>query len=213
MLLVTAWKGEHWIPNFLLARRLYNPHRRPIDSVLSCDSQEMLRKLKRVVIIIIIQWVKKVALILENSWTNFWWAKLFWPSSFLLTLSVFFLWGGTGLISLSDWSWRLLLHGDVWLLNSISRNDRSGKITGFFCIVCSFCAFLVKKSWMQLNTDHKKACLLKDFFLDIFQNVGFVCFRMCWRILMTLLLQLAVVEGHQELPLVTIWQDQNSSKL
>ena len=35
---------------------------------------------------------------------------------------------------------------------------------------------------MQLNTDHKKACLLKDFFLDIFQNVGFVCFRMCWRI-------------------------------
>ena len=110
----------------------------------------------------------------------------------------------TGLISLSDWSWRLLLHGDVWLLNSISRNDRSGKITGFFCIVCSFCAFLVKKSWMQLNTDHKKACLLKDFFLDIFQNVGFVCFRMCWRILMTLLLQLAVVEVHQELPLVTI---------
>ena len=57
---------------------------------------------------------------------------------------------------------------------------------------------------MQLNTDRKKACLLKDFFLDIFQNVGFVCFRMCWRILMTLLLQLAVVEGHQELPLVTI---------
>ena len=49
---------------------------------------------------------------------------------------------------------------------------------------------------MQLNTDHKKACLLKDFFLDIFQNVGFVCFRMCWRILMTLLLH-----------------DQNSSKL
>ena len=91
MLLVTAWKGEHWIPNFLLARRLYNPHRRPIDSVLSCDSQEMLRKLKRVVIIIIIQWVKKVALILENSWTKFWWAKLFWPSSFLLTLSAFFL--------------------------------------------------------------------------------------------------------------------------
>ena len=35
---------------------------------------------------------------------------------------------------------------------------------------------------MQLNTDHKKACLLKYFFLDIFQNVGFVCFRMCWRI-------------------------------
>ena len=57
---------------------------------------------------------------------------------------------------------------------------------------------------MQLNTDHKKACLLKDFFLDIFQNVGFVCFRMCWRILMTLLLQLAVVEVYQELPLVTI---------
>ena len=49
---------------------------------------------------------------------------------------------------------------------------------------------------MQLNTDHKKACLLKDFFLDIFQNVGFVCFRMCWRILMTLLLQLAVVGVH-----------------
>ena len=92
MLLVTAWKGEHWIRNFLLARRLYNPHRRPIDSVLSCDSQEMLRKLKRVVIIIIIQWVKKAALILENSWTNFWWAKLFWPTSFLLTLCVFF-WG------------------------------------------------------------------------------------------------------------------------
>ena len=64
---------------------------------------------------------------------------------------------------------------------------------------------------MQLNTDRKKTCLLKDFFLDIFQNVGFVCFRMCWRILMTLLLQLAVVEGHQELPLVTIGQDQNSS--
>ena len=57
---------------------------------------------------------------------------------------------------------------------------------------------------MQLNTDHKKACLLKDFLLDIFQNVGFVCFRMCWRIFMTLLLQLAVVEVHQELPLVTI---------
>ena len=56
---------------------------------------------------------------------------------------------------------------------------------------------------MQLNTDHKKACLLKDFFLDIFQNFGFVCFRMCWRILMTLLLQLAVVEVYQELPLVT----------
>ena len=128
-------------------------------------------------------------------------------------LCLFFFQGGTGLISLSDWSWRPLLHGDVWLLNSISRNYRSGKITGFFCIVCSFCAFLVKKSWMQSNTDHKKACLLKDFFLDIFQNVGFVCFRMCWRILMTLLLQLAVVEGHQELPLVTIWQDQNSSKL
>ena len=51
----------------------------------------MLRKLKRVVIIIIIQWVKKVALILENSWTKFWWTKLFWPSSFLLTLSAFFL--------------------------------------------------------------------------------------------------------------------------
>ena len=132
------------------------------------------------------------------------------PSSWLCLL---FFQERTGLISLSDWSWRLLLHGDVWLLNSISRNDRSGKITGFFCIVCSFCAFLVKKSWMQLNTDHKKACLLKDFFLDIFQNVGFVCFRMCWRILMTLLLQLAVVEVHQELPLVTIWQDQNSSKL
>ena len=117
------------------------------------------------------------------------------PSSWLCLL---FFQERTGLISLSDWSWRLLLHGDVWLLNSISRNDRSGKITGFFCIVCSFCAFLVKKSWMQLNTDHKKACLLKDFFLDIFQNVGFVCFRMCWRILMTLLLQLAVVEVHQE---------------
>ena len=101
------------------------------------------------------------------------------PSCWLCLL---FFQEGTGLISLSDWSWRLLLHGDVWLLNSISRNDRSGKITGFFCIVCSFCAFLVKKSWMQLNTDRKKACLLKDFFLDIFQNVGFVCFRMCWRI-------------------------------
>ena len=104
----------------------------------------------------------------------------------------------TGLISLSDWSWRLLLHGDVWLLNSISRNDRSGKITSFFCIVCSFCAFLVKRWWMQLNTDHTKACLLKYFILDICQNVGFVCFRMCWRILITLLLQLAVVEVHQE---------------
>ena len=115
----------------------------------------------------------------------------------------FFFQEGTGLISLSDWSWGLLLHGDVWLPNSISRNDRSGKITGFFCIVCSFCAFLVKKSWMQLNTYHTKACLLKDFFLDIFQNVGFVCFRMCCRILMTLLLQLAVVEVHQELPLLT----------
>ena len=124
-------------------------------------------------------------------------------SSFLLTLFAFFQ-ERTGLISLSDWSWRLLLHGDVWLLNSISRNDRSGKITSFFCIVCSFCAFLVKRWWMQLNTDHTKACLLKYFILDICQKAGFVCFRMCWRILMTLLLQLAVVEVHQELPLVTI---------
>ena len=172
MLLVTAWKGEHWIPNFLLARRLYNPHRRPIDSVLSCDSQEMLRKLKRVVIIIIIQWVKKVALILENSWTNFWWAKLFWPWVPSCWLCLFFFRGGTGLISLSDWSWRPLLHGDVWLLNSISRNYRSGKITGFFCIVCSFCAFLVKKSWMQLNTYHKQACLLKDFFWISFKRLA-----------------------------------------
>ena len=64
------------------------------------------------------------------------------------------------------------------------------------------------KQWSQ-----SKTCFLKYFILDICQNVGFVCFRMCWRILMTLLLQLAVVEGHQELPLVTIWQDQNSSKL
>ena len=124
----------------------------------------------------------------------------FHPADFVC----FFFQERTGLISLSDWSWRLLLHGDVWLLNSISRNDRSGKITSFFCIVCSFCAFLVKRWWMQLNTDHTKACLLKYFILDICQKVGFVCFRMCWRILMTLLLQLAVVEVHQELPLVTI---------
>ena len=116
----------------------------------------------------------------------------------------------TGLISLSDWSWRLLLHGDVWLLNCISRNDRSGKITGFLCIECSFRAYLVKKSWMQLNTDHTKACFLKYFILDICPNVSFT---MCWRILMTLLLQLAAMEVYQELPLVTIKQDQNSSKL
>ena len=78
-MLVTVWKGEHCIPNFLLARKLYNPHRRLIDSVLSYDSQEMLRKLKRVVIInnYYTTWVKKVALILENSWIKFWWAQLF----------------------------------------------------------------------------------------------------------------------------------------
>ena len=167
-------------------------------------TQEMLGKLKRVVIIIITQWVKKVALILENSWTKFWWAKLFLTQFLPVDFLCFYFQGGTGLISLSDWSWRLLLHGDVWLLNSISRNDRSGKITSFFCIVCSFRAFLAKRWWMQLNTDHTKACLLKYFILDICQKAGFVCFRMCWRILMTLLLQLAVVEVHQELPLVTI---------
>ena len=43
----------------------------------------------------------------------------------------------TGLISLSDWSWRLLLHGDVWLPNSITRNDRSGKNYKLFlhCVI------------------------------------------------------------------------------
>ena len=86
----------------------------------------------------------------------------------------------------------------TWLLNCISTNDRSGKITGFFCIVCSFRAFMVKRSWMQLNTGHTEACLLKYFILDICPNVAFVCFRMCWRSLMTLLIQLALVEVDQE---------------
>ena len=134
-------KREHWIPNFLFARRLYNPHRRPIDSVLSCDSQEMLRKLKSIVFIIIIQWVKKVALILENSWTKFWWAKLFLTQFLPVDFLCFYFQGGIGLISLSGWSWRLLLHGDVWLLKSISRNDRSGKITVFSVLFVHFVHF------------------------------------------------------------------------
>ena len=47
--------------SILLARRSYKPLRRPIDSALLYDSGEMLGKLKRVVIVIIMQWVKKAA--------------------------------------------------------------------------------------------------------------------------------------------------------
>ena len=71
-----------------------------------------------------------------------------------------------------------------------------------------YCVFILCISGQEVMNAVKHlsqtSLFVKRFFLDIFQKVGFVCFRMCWRILMTLLLQLAVVEGHQELPLVTI---------
>ena len=56
---------------------------------------------------------------------------------------------------------------------------------------------------MQLNTDHTKACLLKDFFWISFKMLALFVSECAGEFLMTLLLQLAVVEVHQELPLLT----------
>ena len=71
-----------------------------------------------------------------------------------------------------------------------------------------YCVFILCISGQEVMNAVKhwshKSLFVKNFFWISFKNVGFVCFRMCWRILMTLLLQLAAVEVHQELPLVTI---------
>ena len=98
------------------------------------------------------------------------------PSCWLCLL---FFQEGTGLISLSDWSWRLLLHGDVWLLNSISRNDRSGKITSFFLycvlILCIFGQEVMNavKHWSYKSLFVKRffSGYLSKCWLCLFQNV------------------------------------------
>ena len=47
------------------------------------------------------------------------------------------------------------------------------------CISC-------QESQMYFNIDRTEACLLNKYKLGICQNVSLICFRMCWRILMTL---------------------------
>ena len=66
----------------------------------------------------------------------------------------------------------------TWLLNRISTNDRSGKITGFFCIVCSFRAFMVKRSWMQLNTAWShRSLFVKIFYAGYLSKCCFCLFQ------------------------------------
>ena len=156
---------------------------------------------------------------MENSWTKFWWLSYFWfrcrESSPLTTclhtcltcfcvfqwkpsmyaeacfwmfikvpscrLCLFFFQERTWLISLCDCSWRLLLHG---YLTPFQEMIDQVKLQAF-PVLCAHFVHFWSRSWMLLNTGHTEAC----FILGICPNVAFVCFRMCWRILMTLLLQ------------------------